>query len=426
MVNRRQLILLGALGAAAPALAACGGGDADDDGTGEATLNFAFWGNDDRANKYKQAIDLFQQQNTGIKVQTSFAAWDVYWQQRSTEAASSSLPDVLQMDLAYLAKYARTRQLLKLDDHLGDGLTVTGIDQNILPAGKYEDGTFAIPTGTNVFTLNYNASLFAELGVPEPKAPMTWAQYQKLINDVSAKGTARPEKVYGSGDYTGVFWIFLHYIRQSGKDPFTGNKLNFTEADLATWWSSTAAQRPTQLLPAKVVTELKPVSPFAKSRTATEFSWDNQVAGYIGDSGGKGEFKQLTLPTDSGTSGLFYKAAMLLSVAQNSKHPKQSVKLVDFLINNAEVGKIFGTSKGVPVVQAQRDAIQATGTDANVLAYEESVKSSVGTSQGALPEGFGTIETDFLTISEEINYGKVSPADAAKRWFANAADALEQ
>ncbi|SDT54485.1 ABC transporter substrate-binding protein [Actinoplanes derwentensis] len=425
MVNRRQLLMLGALGAAAPALTACGGGD-DVDGTGAATLNFAFWGNDDRAGKYKQAIDLFQQQNTTIKVQTSFAAWDVYWQQRSTEAASSSLPDVLQMDLAYLAKYSRTRQLLKLDDNLGSGLNVSGIDPNILPAGKYEDGTFAIPTGTNAFTLNYNATLLAELGVAEPKAPLTWAQYQQFIKDVSAKGAARPEKVYGSWDYTSVFWTFLHFVRQSGKDPFNGNKINFTEADLTAWWSSTAPMRPTELLPAKVVTELKPVSPFAKSRTASEFSWDNQIAGYLGDAGGKGEFKQLTLPTDSGTSGLFYKASMLLAVAQNSKFPKQSVKLIDFLINNPEVGKIFGTSKGVPVVQAQRDAIQATGIDANVLAYEASVKSSVGTSQGALPEGFGTIETDFLTISEEISYGKVTPADAAKRWFANAADALEQ
>ncbi|WP_430781828.1 ABC transporter substrate-binding protein [Actinoplanes sp. G11-F43] len=423
MVNRRQLLILGALGAAAPALSACGGGD---DSSGTVTLNFAFWGNDDRAGKYQQAVDLFQQQNAGIKVQTSFAAWDVYWQQRSTEAASSSLPDVLQMDLAYLAKYARTRQLRALDDQFGDGLNVTGIDPNILPAGKYEDGTYGIPTGTNAFTLNYNAAMLTELGIDEPKAPMTWAQYQQFIKDVSAKGAGRPEKVYGSGDYTSVFWIYLHYLRQSGKEPFTGNKLNFTEADLTAWWESTAAMRPTELLPAKVTTELKPVSPFAKSRTASEFSWDNQIAGYIGDSGGKGEFKQLPLPSDSGTSGLFFKAAMLLSVAQNSEHPAQAVKLVDFLTNNPEVGRIFGTSRGVPVVPAQRDAIQATGTDANVLAYEDSVRSSVGASQGALPEGFGTIETEFLTISEEINYGRATPAEAAKRWFASAADALEQ
>ncbi|WP_045744913.1 MULTISPECIES: ABC transporter substrate-binding protein [Actinoplanes] len=425
MVDRRQLLVLGALSAASTTLAACGGGDADD-GSGAATLNFAFWGNDDRATKYQQAIDLFQQQNPAIKVQTSFAAWDVYWQQRSTEAASSSLPDVLQMDLAYLAKYARTRQLRRLDDDLGDGLTVNGIDPNILPSGRYDDGTYAVPTGTNAFAMFYNATLLADLGIPAPTTPLTWAQYQQFITDVSAKGAGRPERVYGSVDYTGVFWIFLHHIRQSGKDPFTGNKLNFTEADLTAWWESTAALRPTALLPAKDVTALKPVSPFAKSRTASEFAWDNQLAGYLGDSGGKGEFKQLTLPTDSGTSGLFYKASMLLAVAQNSEHPQQSIKLVDFLINNPEVGKIFGTSKGVPVTQAQRDAVQASGVDAQVLAYEESVKSSVGASQGALPEGFGTIETDFLTIAEEIAYGKTTPADAAKRWFADATDALTQ
>src|SRR5690349_5766757 len=87
---------------AALSLTACASGSGDDDAapstdpTAPVTINFTWWGNDDRAARYQEALDLFKEQYPYITVQTSFAAFPDYWTQRSTEAAGRKLPDVMQ------------------------------------------------------------------------------------------------------------------------------------------------------------------------------------------------------------------------------------------------------------------------------------------------------------------------------------------
>jgi pectin-derived oligosaccharide transport system substrate-binding protein len=425
MLNRRQLIVTAALGAASTALTGCGGSsDSAESDSGSASLTLAFWGAQERATKYQQAAELFQKANPTITVKTSFAAWADYWSQRATEAAGSSLPDVFQMDLAYLTQYGGTHQLLKLDPYLGKGLNVSGIDKSVLPSGQIGGATYAIPTGTNVFGLYYNPALVAKLGMTPPEN-LTMTQYQAWISEASAKGASMSPPVYGSGDYTGALWIFIHNLRQQGKKAFTdAGKLGFTEKDLAAWWSSTSSMRGAKaFISAQETAGYLPVSVFAKLRVAAEFTWDNQLAGYVSDSGGA-QFTLVKPPSDTANSGLFYKASMLLSAGQNTRYPKQAAKLIDFLINDPEVGKIFGTSKGIPVTAAQRDAIPTTGTDGQVMAYETSVKGVVGTAQGALPKGYGTIETDFKRLCEQINYGKISVDKAASDWYAAATETL--
>lgn len=424
MFNRRQLLAFTALGAASTALAGCGG----DDDSGSASLTFSFWGNDERAAKYKQAIDLFQEANPTITVTTSFAAWADYWSQRATEAAGSSLPDVFQMDLAYLSQFGGTHQLLKLDSYLGNGLDVSGVDESLLPSGQLDDATYAIPIGANAFALYLNSTLLTQLGISAPAETQTWAQYQAWLTEAAAKGASQSPAVYASGDYTGTFWIYMHYLRQQGREAFTDDgQLAFTEDDLVAWWSATANLRSSNVfISAQENASYEPTSPFAKARDVAEMAWDNQLAGYLVDAAAGTEYVMMKIPSDTSDSGLFYKASMLLSASQNTEHPKEAAQLIDFLINNAEVGKIFGTSKGIPVTAAQRDAIDTSGTDGQVMAYEETISGIVGSSQGPLPEGFGTIETDFKRLGTEINYGNTTPEKAASEWYASATDTLAE
>lgn len=56
------------------------------------------------------------------------------------------------------------------------------------------------------------------------------------------------------------------------------------------------------------------------------------------------------LPIPSGENGpaQFWKPSMLLSASAKTEQPEAAAALIDFLINEPEVGAIFGTSKGVP------------------------------------------------------------------------------
>jgi multiple sugar transport system substrate-binding protein len=115
---------------AALALTACSSGDSGDSeptasstgpDTSPVTLNFTWWGNDDRAARYNEALALFKEKNPYITVQTSFAAFPDYWTARSTEAAGRALPDVMQFDLSYLREFNQNGQLLDLQEWVDNG-----------------------------------------------------------------------------------------------------------------------------------------------------------------------------------------------------------------------------------------------------------------------------------------------------------------
>jgi multiple sugar transport system substrate-binding protein len=123
-----------------------------------------------------------------------------------------------------------------------------------------------------------------------------------------------------------------------------------------------------------------------------------------------------------GEKHLFFKPSMLLSSGANTKHPEQAATLINFLLTDPEVGKIFGTSKGVPADADQRAAVDTTegSVDAQVIAYEEKVAEQVTESTPIPVKGFGTIESKWRTLSEELAYGTLSVDEFAEQWFAEA------
>jgi multiple sugar transport system substrate-binding protein len=126
---------------------------------------------------------------------------------------------------------------------------------------------------------------------------------------------------------------------------------------------------------------------------------------------------------DDGEKAMFFKPSMLLSAGANTEHPAEAAMLIDFLINDAEVGRIFGTSKGVPATQAQRDAmtLEEGSVDARVVAYEEAVADHVTEPVPVPVKGFGSIEAEYKRLGEELAYGTITVDEFVESWFSEAA-----
>ncbi len=172
-MKRYTLKAVGLAATAALALAACSGGDAETPAEGAATadpnadvtLNFTWWGNDDRAARYEEALDLFREDHPNITVQTSFQDFPNYWTARSTEAAGRSLPDVMQFDLSYLREYNENGHLLDLGEYVGDAIDTAEIDESLLASGELDGTQVGIPTSTNTLALFYHPALLEQTGV---------------------------------------------------------------------------------------------------------------------------------------------------------------------------------------------------------------------------------------------------------------------
>lgn len=414
--------------AAALVLTSCSDGAPPSESTdGPVTLTVAWWGNDDRAERYQEALELFGEQNPDITIQSSFTSFDDYWTARNTEAAAGALPDVMQFDSSFLRQYARTGQLLDVSPYLGEQIDTSGLDDQLIDSGRIEDGVYAVPTATNTLAMFYNPVVVDEAGLEPPTEDLTWDEFADWVAEYSAAGGDHDPALYGSNDYTGVFWAFLQHLVQEGVTPFTDDgQIGFTEQDMADWLHSADALRESgAFFPVERNEQLAPEGGFTVNEQAVEMSWDNFLAGYVASSGQE-DITMLPVPSGSdGEKHMFARTFQMAASAQ-TEHPQEVAALLDFFVNEPEVGRIFGTSKGVPAVAAQRDAMELEpgSVDQRVVDYEEAVADQI-TEPAPLPvEGFGSIEAEYKRLGEELAYGILTVDEFVEQWFAFADDAV--
>ncbi|RKN06068.1 ABC transporter substrate-binding protein [Streptomyces radicis] len=413
------------------ALTACGSDGGGGDDGGQVTLRFTWWGADERSQRYEEAIALFEEANPDIEVQTGFAEFQDYWTQRSTDATSGELPDVLQMDLSRLLEYTNAGLLYDMTEFEGNQLDTSQIDEELLASGQVDEQLLGIPTGTNTWALHYNPDLLAELGVEPPEWDYTWEDYHAFVAEVSEAGADLDPRVHGATDYTVTWWVFLQWLVQQGTEPFAENgEMNFTEDDLRTFLSSTDALRDAgHTFPIERLDQLTPLGGFNSGEAAVEFHWDNFIHSYANDLGN--ENIQL-MPMPSGPDGekhMFYKPSMQLSMGANTAHPEEAAALIDFLINDPEAGQIIGTDLGVPASQGRLDALDVEdgSLEQRAIEYEQRVADEgyVTETVPRHPEGFGALETEYVEVlGNEFSYGQIDADDFVDRLFTEAENLL--
>lgn len=389
------------------------------------TLNLAFWGNDVRADLYNQVIDAFNEEYPNITVNSTFLGFPEFWEKRQTEAAGGGLPDVMQFDYSYLRQYAQNGLLLDLDPYIGGIIDKEPLADNILKIGVVEDTTYAIPTSTNAWGLFTNPKLLETAGVEE-FAGGSWDDYTDWMKTIT---DAAGGEFYGGSDYTGRIQNFELQLRSEGKNLFNEDgTAGFDEERLTEFWEDGAPIREGIGIPQQKVEELSPLGSFDSAKTASELTWDNFGAGYLGNLGeGYTELGLVAPPvTEEGAKDLYLKPSMLHAIAAKTKHPEAAATLVDFLINSPESGKIFGTNRGLPASTTALEAADLDPLSTQIKEYEASIADRLGDAPPVPIVGYGTLEEKFRQLGTELNFGTITVEDAVKQFFAEMDVVLNQ
>ena len=385
----------------------------------EVTLTFTWWGNDDRAARYQEAIALFEDENPNITINGSFSDYNSYWEKRTTEGAGGGLPDVMQFDYTRYRDYAERGQLLDLEAYTDGALDVSGISESLLNTGVVDDTLYAIPTGSNAYAMFVSDAAVA--GVGQPGAPLSWEEYGDYLGSFDTAAG-----LYGGTDYTTLFATFQLTLRQDGRDLFTQDgELDFTREDLVDYWTSVQPLRDAGVFtPEQRAVEVAPKTPLGAGLVATQFNYDNLIATFSADLGS--EALSLVPPptSDPSAKDLYLKPALQLVGSADTDHGDAVAEFIDFLTNDPRVGKIFGATRGIPASETQLDGVELSGMDAAVAAYEEQVRERLGDAPPAPPLGFGSLEAKFQTLGSDINLGAISIEDAADQFFAEADSVL--
>ncbi|MBB5831473.1 ABC transporter substrate-binding protein [Brachybacterium aquaticum] len=194
--SRRTLLGLGAAGAGALALAACGGpsvgggSGASDEGGEEVDFSsiepvteIAFWTNHPGGSKDVEAELLAQfTEETGIKVShvTAGSNYEEIAQRFQTaQAAQDDLPAVVVLSDVWWFRYFINGNIAPLDLMIEQlGIDLSDYRDSLVADYQYDDKQWALPYGRSTPLFYYNKDHFAAAGLPD-RAPETWEEFEE-------------------------------------------------------------------------------------------------------------------------------------------------------------------------------------------------------------------------------------------------------
>lgn len=435
-LRRAAAVLLA--GAMTVSLAACGGSgsdsakdDAKSDSTGKTKIKITWWGGQSRHDYTQKLLDLYTEENPDVEFEAIPSGWDGYFDKLSTQAASGSMPDLVQMDYLYISTYAKNNTVADLNEFIDEGIIDTsGIDENLLKSGEIDGKMAGMVISSSALAVGYNPEVLGQ----EPADDWTWSDFAEMNKAVS-DATGSPSATVGAG-ITGDTNLFNYWVRQNGETLFNedGTALGYEDdaitASFFQMWKDmiddNVAPDPDE--EAQILTLGQEAGPVVTGDAATVFEWNNYAAklNSINDK------LKIALPpvNDEGDSGLWIKPGMFFSIAENSEVKEECAKFIDWFINSEEANDIIMAERGTPVSSEIRQYMVDSGklNDQQIEMFEYIDKAAeiAGETPAPDPTGIAEVNEAFSKAGNSVFYGQASPEEAAKSFRSEAEAILER
>ncbi len=382
------------------------------------TLSFTWWGSEVRHEAYQKAVKLYEKENPNVKIEVEFSSWDDYWKKLATKAASGEMPDVMQMDIAYNSQYGQKKQLADLTDLVGKGKAIdtTNIDQDFIDGYKLQDKLYGMPPTMNSMGMLISTNVMKEAGITIDYDNWTFDDWAKTVTAVHDK-TGK----YGMIDVNDCSVLLAYYLRTKGENLYKfaddgTPSLGFSEDSFVEFFQTFKDLVASGAMPTTdIVTNIKSFdeSPFSLGQSGLVETWTNQYATYQDAAGDMPV--SLQLPFDAkDTKALYYRASMFYSIAETSKHKKAAAKFIDFLVNDEDAAKLFGTERGVVANTKVLDVLKPNMSDVEkqTVEYLENISDIVGTPDPVYPLGASELSTSLNDLYSAVTYGQTTPKAA--------------
>ncbi|WP_433528822.1 ABC transporter substrate-binding protein [Micromonospora sp. CA-263727] len=403
------VVALPLLGAAA----ACG----DDAADGKTKISIFWWGGDARAQLTAQALDLYTTKNPDVTFETTWQANQGYFDKLATLTAGGNPPDIFQIDDNFLAEYAARNTTLDLTPYRESGkLDTTKFPPSLLQYGVVDGKLAGLAAGENTQGLVYNKTLLANNGLPEPTTGMSWEEHIAWAEQV-AKKTKIPGTQDPSADYK-AFWVWL---RQQGKDLYSGTDLGFTVEDVTRWFELWKGARDRGATPPADIIHEGNATDITKQlvvtgKAGTSWVWVNQMPELKKNTAD--ELGVIAYPGDP--SAQWARASMYWSVFRGSKNAEIAVDVINFLANDPAAVKLLGTDRGLPSNMDLRRVVSDDTTDEAMkqsIAVETELAETFGESPQVPIKGHSKVRAELIKAAENAQYGRATPAEAAAQFI---------
>jgi len=413
--TRRHLLGgIAVLGAAA--LTGCGANNGSP-GSGSGTnLRFAWWGNDVRMKLTREALDLFEAANPGVKVAGESGSFDSYFEKLATQVAGNDAPDVFQMNEWTLREYADRGALLDLGAH---GFSDADWPEGANGTGVVNGTTYGGTAGVGLQAVMVNPKFFedAKVDIPDDTS-WTWQDFHQVAAELTHKS---PDGAYGTSFGGGDQITSTYFLGQLGTALFAGDEVRATGAELGQWFDLWKGMVDDKTLPgAAQIAEQSALpaeqQPFSQGKIGMQVIPANTVVQSEKSVGH--ELRLLRIPTLTGKKadlGMWYRASLLFCASARTRSADQAGALVNYLLNTTEAGQVLLADRGVPANTKVLAAVteKLTPVDRRVVDYLEACREDLVPAPEPPPAGAGTWPKILGRAAEDVIFGRSSSVDAA-------------
>ena len=432
IMKLRRLMALTTAVVMAASLTACGGQKAEtntqmaDSGKESAasgeqiTLRMAWWGSQTRHDATNKVIEMYEEQNPNVQIEAEFYDFDSYFTKLDTLVAADDVWDIFQMG-GNFPKYINSIE--PMDSYIEAGpIDVSDTTENFLATTRDNDGTqVGISIGTNTYGIAYDPAMFAEAGLAEPSDNWTWDEWK-------ADCLAITEKlgIYGSSKMDNFIAGVTQRASQAEKDgnffKKTNDGLEFTDtATFASYMQMIKDLTDAGSYPdAGAIKEIKDIEGDYLVTEDAAMTWvsSNQIASIVNAAGREIKIAPVPRITKDGSYGMGVQSSQQLCMAKSSKNKEEAAKFINYFVNDIEANKVLNGERGVPIMSKVRDVVMEQADDSSKMIYDFVDKIGNFPKEDCnviSPDPKTEIEDQYKLLIEKVQYGDVTPEDAARQ-----------
>ena len=419
-LSRRQFLIGAGLAAAGTAgLAGCAPGSSKGGGGGGSKdLQVAWWSNPTRTKNTNDAIAAYMKAHPDVKITGQPGEFSTYWDKLATQTAGNKMPDVIQMDVAYISEYGGRNALLDLEKH---GADTSKFAAGTVEAGKVGGKLVGINLGVNTWTIAANPKIFAKAKMQMPDdTTWTWDTLMQVAAEVAAKAN-----VFGLTSFFNQDAALNTFLRQNGKTLFTENAVGFTADDVTPYFDLMVKFQKAKAMPSPAdltedANKTIDQTALATGKAAMTGSINSNQLEAIDKASGT-DMKLLRAPSMTGKATdrkAWYKASMLWSASSRTKNPQAAVDLINWWVNSIDCANINLAERGIPCntdILAQITP-KLSPAQQSVAKLINDIKPELGDPVVNPPKGGGNLAQVLLRYETDVLFGRSSTKDAAQKF----------
>jgi multiple sugar transport system substrate-binding protein len=389
-------------------------------------MRLTWWGNTVRDEQTAKVAELFKSKNPGITIDTETTGWGSYWDKVNTQAASGSMPDLMQQDYAYIGQWADRNQLLDLTPYISKGTIDTSkIPDSVIASGKINGKIYGLPLGTTIFCLAYDPAILQKAGIPAiDSRTWTWNDFERMAAQIYEK-TGVKTIPPGTED---VYPPLENCVQQTGATFYSsdGKKLGFDAVVLKDFYDMQLRLLDKGVLvpPSEAFVQLSmEETQLSKGTAWCAFIWNTQLTARANAAGRPLELMFAPRIAQYKVPGAFLKPSMFFSISAKAENPDLAAKFLNFFINDLEANDIIRGERGVPVPSDVRDFLAGKIDQNPKKAFAILSESASGYSSPVPPPdpaASGEIRALLRDITIQVLNKSISSADGVSRFVARA------